>query len=197
MEALTGRARAADTYMAGLGASGALIVGAVVVFLLLVGLVTFDAFPRAAGLLSGERGAGGGADVSAPADAAVTVLAPSADLVADAGPASLGPAEGGAGGGDGGGTGGTGGGAPTPGDGGSGGGPGTGGGTGSPEGGSAPAGGGGGTGGGGGATGTVNDTVGGLANTVNETVDVVDNTVNETVNGVGGALGGLTGGEEP
>jgi hypothetical protein len=45
------RARTAESYLAGLGASGALMAGALVVFLILVGTVTFDAWPRAVGLI--------------------------------------------------------------------------------------------------------------------------------------------------
>src|SRR5215207_364846 len=52
------RARTAETYLAGLGTSGALMTGALVVFLIVVGIVTFDSWPRAAGGLFG-----GGADV--------------------------------------------------------------------------------------------------------------------------------------
>jgi hypothetical protein len=48
------KARTADTYLAGIGASGALIASAFVTFMILVGAVTFDAWPRAARLI--DRG---------------------------------------------------------------------------------------------------------------------------------------------
>ena len=58
MEAMTGKGRVgtADSFVAGLGASGGMIAAAVVVFLLLLGLVAFDAFPRAAGLRASVAG---------------------------------------------------------------------------------------------------------------------------------------------
>ena len=57
MSRLIGKARTAETYLAGLGASGTLIAGAIVAFLLLAGAVTFDVWPRAAGLFgSGDAG---------------------------------------------------------------------------------------------------------------------------------------------
>jgi hypothetical protein len=49
-------ARTAETYLAGIGASGALMASAFVMFVILVGVVTFNAWPRAGHLLSGRDG---------------------------------------------------------------------------------------------------------------------------------------------
>ena len=46
-------ARTAETYVAGLGASGALMVGAFVVFLLVIGVIAFNAWPGASSLFHG------------------------------------------------------------------------------------------------------------------------------------------------
>jgi hypothetical protein len=46
------KVRTLESYLAGLGASGALIAGAFVAFVLLVGVVTFDAWPTGSGLFS-------------------------------------------------------------------------------------------------------------------------------------------------
>jgi len=48
--------RTAETYLAGIGASGALMASAFVMFVILVGVVTFDAWPRAGHLLGGTDG---------------------------------------------------------------------------------------------------------------------------------------------
>jgi hypothetical protein len=50
------KARTAETYLAGIGASGALMASAFVMFVILVGIVTFDAWPRAAHLIGGGDG---------------------------------------------------------------------------------------------------------------------------------------------
>jgi hypothetical protein len=50
------RARTAETYLAGIGASGALIASAFVLFIVLVGVVTFNAWPHAGQLLNGSGG---------------------------------------------------------------------------------------------------------------------------------------------
>ena len=52
MTALQGKARTAETYLAGLGASGALMGGAIVAFVMVVGIVTFNAWPDASGLFT-------------------------------------------------------------------------------------------------------------------------------------------------
>lgn len=191
MSGLIGKARTAETYLAGLGASGALIAGAIVAFILLVGAVTFDVWPRATGLFgSGDAGVAQ-VDADVPAGTAAAALGSAADEVA--GPAPGRPlvdrGDGGAGGGTGSG--------PSDGSGGTGGGPGTGTDTGS--------GGGAGSAGGGGGGSTVGDTVGGTVNQVGNTVDNtvngagntvngVGNAVNNTVNGAGDTVDGLLGG---
>lgn len=53
MPALPLRVRTIESYLAGLGASGALIAGAVVAFILLVGIVTFNAWPTGSSVFSG------------------------------------------------------------------------------------------------------------------------------------------------
>jgi hypothetical protein len=55
MPAFPLKVRTLESYLAGLGASGALIAGAFVAFVLLVGVVTFDAWPTGSGVFS--RGA--------------------------------------------------------------------------------------------------------------------------------------------
>ena len=50
------KVRTLESYLAGLGASGALIAGAFVAFVLLVGIVTFDAWPTGSSVFN--RGAG-------------------------------------------------------------------------------------------------------------------------------------------
>ena len=174
MSRLIGKARTAETYLAGLGASGALIAGAIVAFLLLVGAVTFDVWPRAAGLFgSGDAGVDQ-VDADVPAGTAAAALGSAADEVA--GPAPGRPlVDRGGGGGAGGGTGS----GPSDGGGGTGGGPGIGTDTGSA-----------GSAGGGGSTvgDTVGDTVNQVGNTVNNTVNGAGNTVNNTVNGAGDAV---------
>jgi hypothetical protein len=194
MSALNGNARTAETYLAGLGASGALIAGAVVAFLLLVGMVTFDAWPRAAGLVGGDD-ASVSSDALTPGATAAAALGSATDQVSPATPGDslVAPPGGRAGQGGGGGVtgGGTGGGTIEPGDTGGGGSTGGGGGTGT------------GTGGGAGTVGdtvnstvsglgkTVQGTVDGLGKTVNDTVSGLGQTVNNTVNGVNGLLKGL------
>ena len=56
MQALQARARTADTYLAGLGASGALLAGAAVELFAMVGIVTFNAWPEASGLFTFSGG---------------------------------------------------------------------------------------------------------------------------------------------
>jgi hypothetical protein len=48
------KVRTLESYLAGLGASGALIAGALVGFVLLVGVVTFDAWPTGSGPFNGS-----------------------------------------------------------------------------------------------------------------------------------------------
>jgi hypothetical protein len=50
------KARSWEAYMAGIGASGALLAGAIVTFVILIGVVTFKTWPHAGGFL----GVGGG-----------------------------------------------------------------------------------------------------------------------------------------
>jgi hypothetical protein len=50
------KARTAETYLAGIGASGALMASAFVLFIALVGVVTFNAWPHAGQLLNGGGG---------------------------------------------------------------------------------------------------------------------------------------------
>ena len=195
MAALDGRARTAETYLAGLGATGALVAGAVVVFLLLVGIVTFDAWPRAAGLFAGSEPSVEAVDSSGPAATAAETLAGASDLVAAVKRGtSLSDAPGGQGdsGGQGNGIDGGGRGVSDP----------------APSGTDpSPTGGGGGSSGGGqGGTGepvqdtgttvdnTVNNTVTGVTDTVNNTVTGVNDTLNNTLDGVDSLLKGLTGG---
>jgi hypothetical protein len=198
MSALNGNARTAETYLAGLGASGALIAGAVVAFLLLVGMVTFDAWPRAAGLV-GDDDASVSSDAVSPGTTAAAALSFATDQVSPATPGeSLVAPPGGRAGQDGGGGvtgGGTGGGTIEPGDTGGGGSTGTGGGGGSGTGASTV-----------GDTvnstvsglgKTVQGTVDGLGKTVNTTVSGLGQTVNNTVNGVNGLLKGLGGTKQP
>jgi hypothetical protein len=56
MTVLHAKAGTAETYIAGLGASGALIGGAIVVFVMLVGIVTFNSWPEASGLFTFSEG---------------------------------------------------------------------------------------------------------------------------------------------
>jgi hypothetical protein len=56
MTALQGKARTAETYLAGLGASGALMGGAIVAFVMVVGIATFNAWPDASGLFTFSGG---------------------------------------------------------------------------------------------------------------------------------------------
>jgi hypothetical protein len=50
------KARTAETYLAGIGASGALMASAFVLFIILVGVVTFNAWPHAGQLFNGSDG---------------------------------------------------------------------------------------------------------------------------------------------
>jgi len=50
------KARTAETYIAGIGASGALIASAFVMLVVLVGLVTFDAWPTVSKVINGGDG---------------------------------------------------------------------------------------------------------------------------------------------
>jgi hypothetical protein len=56
MTVMQAKARTAETYIAGLGASGALMGGAIVAFVLLVGIVSFNAWPEASGLFTFSGG---------------------------------------------------------------------------------------------------------------------------------------------
>jgi hypothetical protein len=192
---LNGNARTAETYLAGLGATGALVAGVVVVFLLLVGMVTFDAWPSASSLFGGDEADVEVVGTNGPADDAAAALDDAAGLVASARPGdSLVVAPGGAGGTTGTGTG--------PGGDGGGGVDGPGGGDGQTPVGGTP----GSTGGTGGAVQetvdntvsglgeVVDDTVSGLGTTVETTVDGLGKTVNDTLNGVGTLVTGITGG---
>ncbi|MFL5907524.1 MAG: hypothetical protein ACJ75Z_08015 [Solirubrobacterales bacterium] len=83
------KARTTQTYLAGIGASGALMAGAFVTFVILVGVVTFDAWPRPGGLFEGTDGqvsvaAPVSSNVAAPQANATTVN--TAGLVAPSGP---------------------------------------------------------------------------------------------------------------
>jgi hypothetical protein len=78
---LHAKSRTAETYLAGIGASGALMASAFVLFIVLVGVVTFNAWPHPGQVLGG-----GGGNVSLPdvslADQAPAPPAPTPDLVA-------------------------------------------------------------------------------------------------------------------
>jgi hypothetical protein len=50
------KARTAESYLAGIGASGALMASAFVLFIILVGVVTFNAWPKAGQLIGGSGG---------------------------------------------------------------------------------------------------------------------------------------------
>ena len=50
------KARTAETYLAGIGASGALMASAFVLFIVLVGVVTFNAWPHPGQLIAGSGG---------------------------------------------------------------------------------------------------------------------------------------------
>jgi hypothetical protein len=79
MPVFQANARTADTYLVGIGASGALIASVFVTFMILVGAVTFDAWPRAASLIGG-----GGGKVSigtAPTSAPVATPSQAPNLV--------------------------------------------------------------------------------------------------------------------
>lgn len=67
MTALQASPRTAETYIAGFGASGALLGGAIVAFVMLVGVVTFNSWPQASGLFTFS---GGQAELTLPAPAA-------------------------------------------------------------------------------------------------------------------------------
>ncbi len=185
----------AETYLAGLGVTGAVIAAVVSAFLLILGMVVFDAWPRAA-TLAGPRAeveavsAGeSAATAERPGTGAIGALprdASSSDTILR---------------GDAGGTGGA------PGGGDDGGGVDTGdpGGGGQVPAGSPPAAGGATSGGGGASSGggtvqqtvddlgqTVDNTVSGLSETVNDTVTGLGQTVNGTLDGVNRVLNGLT-----
>jgi hypothetical protein len=75
--------RSWDTYLAGIGASGALMASASVVFVILVGVVTFNAWPHAGSVLGiGDRPGEVALQTAAkPAPTPVTQQAPSVNLV--------------------------------------------------------------------------------------------------------------------
>lgn len=156
-----------QTYLAGLGASGAAMCAAAVTFLALIGIVTFDAWPEDANPFSSAKVVEL-SDAEQAADAAVLTLAPSTDAVTAA-PIAVPLARGRT---DGGGTGGTGG---IGGTGGTGTGIVTGTGTSGDPGGTA--GGLGGTGGGGAGQPSPGDT---LNNTASPTINLVDSTLRDT-----------------
>jgi hypothetical protein len=56
MPVLQAKARTAESYLAGIGASGALMASAFVLFIVLVGVVTFNAWPHAGLLINGSGG---------------------------------------------------------------------------------------------------------------------------------------------
>ncbi|HEX3561443.1 MAG TPA: hypothetical protein VHU24_01290 [Solirubrobacterales bacterium] len=56
MPIFKGRARSWEAYLAGFGASGALMAGGFVVFVGLIGLVTFNTWPHTGDVLAGEDG---------------------------------------------------------------------------------------------------------------------------------------------
>jgi hypothetical protein len=62
----TGNGKTAQSYIAGIGASGALLAGAVVTFVFLVGTVSFEVWPEAAELDNGTHSLGV-AELSGPA----------------------------------------------------------------------------------------------------------------------------------
>jgi hypothetical protein len=53
MSAFQAKFKTAESYLAGAGASGALLAGAFIMFVILVGVATFDTWPHATGLLPG------------------------------------------------------------------------------------------------------------------------------------------------
>jgi hypothetical protein len=186
--ALTERAGTAETYLAGFGATGAVIAGVVSAFLLVVGVVTFDAWPRAATPFGphAEVESVGTGETAAPA-----ARLPEVDPLASRGVGASQPQTLGGGGET----------APVPGEGG---GRDRGGDT-APGGGRAPGGGGqapagtapgtgGGSAGGAGASssggGTLQETVNGLGETVDDTVSGLGQTVNDTVSGLGQTVDG-------
>jgi hypothetical protein len=188
---LRNRARTtAETFIAGLGASGGLVAGALVGFLVLIALVTFDAWPKAAGGLFGTdtvQVVDEAAGTSGAADAAQTAAAKagSSSKAEAGGSANGGPgssSENGGGDGDGGGLGGS---APdqNTSSGGSGGGGGSGG-----SGGSS---GGGGSGGSTSLSQGVQDATSGVGTTVN---DVTGTDLGDSVSGVGNQVGGTLNG---
>src|SRR5262245_41771558 len=83
--AATGNGKTAQSYIAGIGASGALLAGAVVTFVFLVGAVSFEVWPTASGKNAGPDtlgvaelsgpAQGGGSSSSSSLGAAVTALA--------------------------------------------------------------------------------------------------------------------------
>jgi hypothetical protein len=205
MQMFNSQARTAESYVAGLGASGALIASAIVVFIVLIGIVTFNAWPQ-----GGLFGGGGDSaidtanlvsDQQQPGELSLQKLL-GGPLPKGATPVSVRPVStpiGGAGGGSG--SGGTGGGGSlTPNSTGGGGGGSTG--SGGSDGGT-------GTGGGGGDT-TLQNTVSGAGSTVQGTTDTlggavdstsgsnlgsnlldpIGNTVNNTLQNLSGQLGG-------
>ena len=70
MRILNAKRRSWDAYLAGIGASGALMASASVMFVILVGVVTFNAWPHAESLLG--PGAGGSGVLGATAKPAAT-----------------------------------------------------------------------------------------------------------------------------
>jgi hypothetical protein len=82
-EGATGNGKTAQSYIAGIGASGALLAGAVVTFVFLVGTVSFEVWPAASNSAGGTDSLGvaelsGGGDGSATASLGTTVA-----LIAD------------------------------------------------------------------------------------------------------------------
>ena len=87
------KGRTAETYLAGIGASGALIASAFVGFVILVGVVTFDAWPRPGGFFEGTDGS---VQVTAPVATSVASPPASAPGVVNPAGGTLSPAGGGA-----------------------------------------------------------------------------------------------------
>jgi hypothetical protein len=82
-EGTTGNGKTAQSYIAGIGASGALLAGAVVTFVFLVGTVSFEVWPAASNSAGGTDSLGvaelsGGGEGSATASLGTTVA-----LIAD------------------------------------------------------------------------------------------------------------------
>jgi hypothetical protein len=56
MPSVRSKARTVESYLAGIGASGALMAGAIVMFVILIGIVTFNNWPKTGQLFGGSSG---------------------------------------------------------------------------------------------------------------------------------------------